>query len=196
MIRPLAALTLAIAIAGHAAMLNTSKIEVINTVLGTHFLIIESAIDSFRVQNLNVQEYEIKVVRRANAVIVAFTRSSAAAADLRRAGFAAYEVQVDPDALRVIRANFTSSALPEDEMLDTIQGTSLIVIEIAARVFRDNKLDLRDYRVTVMRDGDSRVVIFTDKNAKPGGRGNAGVRPGLEVEIDRSLHVVRSNFIR
>jgi hypothetical protein len=80
---------------------------------------------------------------------------------------------------------------------DTILGSHFRAVEQAVKVFTSRNLDLNFYKITVVREGSSLVVIFTDKDAAMGGRGSPGTRPGFEVELDeKDLRVLRANFIR
>jgi hypothetical protein len=73
-------------------------------------------------------------------------------------------------------------------------------IQIAAAEFARHDLDVSRYRITVIDNAaTSIIVIFVDVDApdNPGIRGNPGKIPGFEVELARdNLHVVRSHFIR
>lgn len=83
------------------------------------------------------------------------------------------------------------------QVVDSIQGTSLRVIQAALPAFEQRNLDVTHYRIRVIHDQKSYVVVFTDKDARPDVRGAAGKHPGYEVEIDPvGLRVIRSNFIR
>ena len=83
-------------------------------------------------------------------------------------------------------------------VLDSIDARNARAIATAADVFkRHYNADLRDYNIEVVRDGNSIVVIFLDKDREPGTRGSTGGRPGFEVELDaRDFRVIRSNFLR
>jgi hypothetical protein len=83
------------------------------------------------------------------------------------------------------------------EVLDTIQGSSFLAIQVAIGVFKAHNPDLSQYKISVVRQANSVVVIFSDKNAQPGERGSSGGQPGFEVELDaNTLRVLRSNFVR
>lgn len=81
--------------------------------------------------------------------------------------------------------------------LDTIQGVNFLAAQAAAAVFAQTQLHVADYRITVLGEGNSFIVLFTDKDAPLSGRGSPGKRPGYEVRLDRrSLRVLGSNFMR
>ncbi len=83
------------------------------------------------------------------------------------------------------------------ETLDTVQGVNFLTMVAAAKVFSATKLNIAEYRLTVLGEGNALIVMFTDKDAPLGGRGSPGTRPGYQVELDRhDLRVIRSNFMR
>lgn len=92
-----------------------------------------------------------------------------------------------------------ASKSPELTELAKLHGTSLRAIQAANVVFtsRSPNSDLAQYKIEVVKDGGSIVVIFADKDREEGARGNIPGRPGMEVTLDsHDLHVIRSNFIR
>jgi hypothetical protein len=83
------------------------------------------------------------------------------------------------------------------QVLDTIQGTSFLAIQVAMGVFKVRNPDIRQYKITVVREANSVTVIFMDRNAPPDARGNPSGLPAFEVELDASdFRVLRSNFVR
>jgi len=81
-------------------------------------------------------------------------------------------------------------------MLDRIQGSSFLATQAVVVVFQRHNPDLTQYKIEVVREGDSGVVIFADKNRPEGTRGSVG-KPGFEVELNAGdLRVLRSNFVR
>ena len=82
-------------------------------------------------------------------------------------------------------------------ILEKVSGRDLLAMDLALREFAKHKLDVRDYQVTLIQDGDSLVVTFTDWKETPGARGSIGRKPGFEVALSLDLQsIVRSNFIR
>jgi hypothetical protein len=78
-----------------------------------------------------------------------------------------------------------------------LHSGSLAAILVAVPVLEQRKMKLADYRITLLRNRDSYVITFTDKDSQSGGRGNPGRRLGLEVEVGTAdLHVINSHFIR
>ena len=102
------------------------------------------------------------------------------------------EVEMDARDLSVFL-----SRMDKIKALETIQGSSFLAIQAALGVFQRHHPDLAHYKIEVVSERDSVVVIFTDKERPEGTRGSLGVRPGFEVEMSaKDLRVLRSNFIR
>ena len=82
-----------------------------------------------------------------------------------------------------------------------IQGNSVRAIRVAEGVMRTRipKADLAKYKIDVLREGDSLLVLFEDKDRKPGTR---GIVPGRPPSFERmtlkadDLTVQRSSFSR
>lgn len=82
-------------------------------------------------------------------------------------------------------------------ILEKVSGRNLLAMDLALREFTKHKLDVKDYQVTLVQDGDSLIVTFTDWDAAPGTRGSMGRKPGFEVALSLDLqNIIRSNFIR
>jgi len=78
-----------------------------------------------------------------------------------------------------------------------LPGSSLKWIHIAEGEFERKRLDLDKYRVSVVEEKDSVVVILTGLNVPKGVRGSIGPYPGYEVEISKKdMKVLRSNYTR
>ena len=78
-------------------------------------------------------------------------------------------------------------------------GASLKWVRIAEPEFERRKLDLDNYTIAVIEEGDSVVVLLRSPDAVgvPGARGSTGKFPGFEVEISKKdRKVVRSNYVR
>ena len=89
------------------------------------------------------------------------------------------------------------SSAAKVELVDSIEGTSFLAISAALPSFEANQARLADYRIKVVRDGNTLIVVFTDKNDPGAVRGSAGKRPAFEVALDpKDLHVIRSNYVR
>lgn len=83
------------------------------------------------------------------------------------------------------------------DVLATLPGTLAVALAKAIARFQETNLPLEAYTVTVLREGETLIVTFTDKDAPAGGRGSPGQRPGFEVMLDqKSLTIIESQFIR
>jgi hypothetical protein len=81
--------------------------------------------------------------------------------------------------------------------LDIIQGSSFLAIQAALAAFQHRNPDLAHYKITVVSERESVVVIFADKDRQTGTRGSSSPWPGFEVEMSaKDLRVLRSSFIR
>lgn len=91
-----------------------------------------------------------------------------------------------------------SLAQAELEIVDTISGHNLKLIQTAMTYFTGAGLTLDGYRITVIkRDGHS-SVLFEDAHKKPGQYGSSTPsKPDFEVRFsDDGSRVVRANFSR
>ncbi len=78
-----------------------------------------------------------------------------------------------------------------------LPGSSLKWIHIAEGEFERRGLNLDKYRVSVVEDEDSVVVILTGLHEPKGARGSVGPDPGYEVEISKKdRKVLHSNYTR
>ena len=73
-----------------------------------------------------------------------------------------------------------------------ISAQSFRAIQAALPELDRRKLDLSNYKITVVETASSLVILFADVNDPPGQRGSA---TGLQVELDKKdLHVIRSQL--
>jgi len=169
------------------------QLKVLDTIQGSSFLAIQTAMGVFQRHNLDLKRCKIAVVREESSAVILFTETDGqqgAPKDLAvRQGS---DVELSGGELCALR-----SETGRVKVLDTIQGTSFAPIQAAIAVFRRHNPDLTQYKIAVVREGNSVVIIFTDRDERPGAVGNPGVRLGFEVELNvREMRVVRSNFIR
>jgi len=83
------------------------------------------------------------------------------------------------------------------EVTAELPGSSLKWIHIAEAEFDRRKLDLDKYRVSVIEERDTVVVILTGLKQPRNSIGSLGPDLGYEVEISkRTRKVVRSNYVR
>ena len=78
-----------------------------------------------------------------------------------------------------------------------LPGSTLKWIHIAEGEFDQKNLDLDRYRVSVVEEKNSVVVILSGLNEPKNVRGSLGPYPGYEVEISKKdRKVLRSNYVR
>lgn len=174
-------------------MSKTGPIKILETMQGSSYLAIESALKTLERWGLDMPNSTITVLRDKETPVVVVERMSPGTGAAERHG-----ARVDPNVeLTAEEVNRLTSAPDPAKVQDKVQGSSLPAIRVAAEVFRKKIPDLSGYRIALMSEGDSLVVAFTDKDARPGARGSGGSRLGFEVEMSaRDLAVRRSNFIR
>lgn len=168
-------------------MSNTDVLEVLDTIQGSSYEAIRSALKVVENRKLKLAEYGIEVLQEKDGIAVLF-------AD-KESRFA-----VRPQAqVMLSRSDLRELAVRKDKLqiLDTIQGASLLAIQAAMERFQRHDPEIAAYQIEVVKEGDALIVIFTGKDREPGTRGHVRSRPGFEVELDaRDLKVRRSNFIR
>lgn len=169
-----------------------APIKVLDTILGANFLAVQQALNVLERPELKLGFYRILVLSQHDQILVLFTDPNGQAGT--RENFAVRqgaEMELNAHDLTLL-----VSRLDQYQTLDSIQGASLLAIQAAVGEFLRRNLDLNDYRLQVVLDGDSIVVVFTDKTFKPGVRGQRG-KPGFETALDpHNLTVRRANFVR
>jgi hypothetical protein len=176
-------------------MADRGQLKILDTIQGSSFLAIRSAMAVLQRRNLNVQLYRIALLRDESSFVVLFTRMDEKRDDIPRnlGVLQGSDAELNSEDLRSYL-----SKMDQLKTLDAIQGKSFLAIQVAAAVFQQhNNPDLARYKIAVVREGDSVFVTFTDKDGKPGARGASGTLPGFEVELTaRDLQVLRSHFVR
>lgn len=171
---------------------NIGPIEVLDTIQGSSYPVIERALAVLQSHGPDLNSTHITVVRRGDSDAVVFT------GDAERAG-AGENLGVRMDTERVLNPDELSALLSNLDRVDPVDeltGSSLLAIRAALDVFNQHGPDLSRYKIVVVRDGESKVVLFSDKDLQPGSRGSVQV-PGFEVELNpHDLEVLRSNFVR
>lgn len=163
----------------------SSPIKVLDRIQGSSFLTSQVAMGALKRHTPDIAPNSIEVIRDGGSEFVVFTDKN------RQLGVrAGTEVVLNAHDLHVLLTN-------KDRIkVDTIQGSSFQAIEAAMEVFKRHSPDLVFYKIDVVREKDSILVIFLDKDQQAGTRGSLG-RPGFEVELNaRDLRVLRSNFVR
>jgi len=173
-------------------MANSGQIQFLDMIQGSSFLAIQSAMEVLQRHNPDLAKYGIEVVREGNSVVVILADKDESANPREDFG-----VSLEPKMeLSLKELSFLRSNMEQIQMLDQIQGSNFLAIQAATEVFQRYNPDLANYKIEVVREGDSVVVIFADKDRPDGTRGSVG-KPGFEVELNvQDLRVLRSNFVR
>jgi len=167
---------------------NPNQIRDEDKLRGSSFLAIQSAMPVFQTHGLNPAQYRAVVTGAGASAVTVFVEKESQA---RSVGVRQGQ-EMSPADLSAAMAQ----AAPT-EPRDAIQATSIAPVATAVEALRRFKIDLNLYLITLAREKASLFVIFTDKDAPPGGFGASGKRPGYEVELNaQNLSVVRSNLIR
>jgi hypothetical protein len=169
------------------------QLKVLDTIQGSSFLVIRAAMVTFKSLNLDLTRYEILLLRDASSAVVVFNDKMGQGDTRRDLGVRqGSDLELSANEVRQLMLN-----KDQVKVVDTIQGTNYPAIQAAIAVFQRHSPDVTHYTISVIRDRDSLVVTFTDRAVRLSPRGNPGVRPGFEVELNaRDLDVVRQNFIR
>ena len=173
-------------------MAQENPLEQLDKIGGIGYLVIESHLDAVKQRKMDLNDYQIRIVRDEISDVTLFLHKDRSQGSSLDYGIRTQTRAVlsDPE----LGALLARQDLP---VLEQVQGANFLTMQAAVPTFREKGLDLRYYRIELVRDGDALVAIFTDKNAQRGARGNPGARPAFEVAMDPSdLHVVRSNFVR
>lgn len=176
------------------------QIAELDKCLGSNLLRIQTAIEVIEIPPLKLAHYKIIVVSEKDIDFVLFidkservnTRENLGVQyvlkDKKKSGH-----KIPPDQIRTLLTK-----MDQLKTLDILEGSNLLAIRAAIPVFlKSKKVKLTEYKIDVVRDGDSTIVIFVDKDRKRGVRGHNVNRPGFEVELNpKDLKVLRSNFLR
>lgn len=167
-------------------MATTGQIKVLESIRGSSYLASDPAMVILQRYSPDIAHGSIEVLQEGDSEFVVFTDGQ------RQLGVRAGKAEeLNAQDLKALTSDRTRI-----KVVDTIQGSNFLAMRVAVEVFRRHDLDLIQYRIEVVRDGDSLVVLFTDKERRPGTRGSVG-RPGFEVAMDPiDRHVTRSNFVR
>jgi hypothetical protein len=193
MIKLIPTVTAAFVLIGEqAVMANSNQIQFLDTIQGSSFLGAQTAMGIIRRHNLDLAQYKIEVVREGNSIVVIFADKDEPASTRENLGVRLEsKAELSAQDLSVLRSD-----MGRIQMLDRIQGSSFLAIQAAMGIFQRHNPDLTQYKIEVVREGNSIVVIFADKDRPAGTRGSVG-KPGFEVELNaQDLQVLRSNFVR
>jgi hypothetical protein len=177
---------------GQTIMATSSPIQVLETIRGSSFLAIQETIAVLQRHNPDLVHSQIEVVQEGNSVVVILSDKDERASMRKNLGVR-LESKTELSAQDLSSLGSNSGGV---QILDQIQGRHFLAIQAAMGIFQRHNPDLAQYKIEVMREGDSLVVIFADKDQPEGTRGSVG-RPGFEVELHvQDLRILRSNFVR
>lgn len=171
---------------------NVGPIEVLDTIQGSSYLVIQRALHVLEGQKLDLNQYRITVVRWGESDAVIFTADEMKGDTIRDHG-----VRLDTEEiLKPEEMNGIKSNLDRVTTVDALRGINHSAIQVAVDVFNQHDLNITRYKIVVVSEGTSKVILFNDKDLQPGSRGGGRV-PGFEVELNaHDLSVLRSNFVR
>lgn len=175
--------------------MQTSQIKIVDTILGSSFVVMEPAIPLAQKRNLDIRRSLIELLRRQEITFVLFTLEDGNRSDFGRK----FGVLQGPYCeLSSAKLDSYLSHRDQLETLDHIHGKHFVAVEASVKVFQERlKNDLVRYRIAVARESDFLFVTFTDKDGKAGVRGAPGTQPGFEVQLNAAdLKIIRSNFLR
>jgi hypothetical protein len=168
------------------------KFKVLDAIYGSSFPAIRAAVAVLQRHKLDLAKYQIVVLREADRTVVLFAGKKEPSGAAKNFG-----VRLAPDAeLSLEEANSLVSKLDQLKVVDRMQAINYPPMQIAVGVFLAEKLDLDGYKITVAKDGESVVVMFDDKDRKPGTKGS-GRRTGFNVVMrPPDFKVVRTSLVR
>lgn len=174
-------------------MVNSTKIQLLDTIQGSNFLAIQSAMEIFQRYNPELTQSKIKVIHEGNSEIVILTNQNDPTNTQKNLG-----VKLESrEELSIQDLSTLKLNMEQIQLMDRIEGSHFPFINKAVGVFQQyNNSELVLYNIKVVREGDAVVVIFVDKDRPIGTRGSIG-RPGFEVKLNaQDLTVIQSNFVR
>jgi len=172
---------------------NSGQIEIIDHISGSHFVAVLSATDIAHQRNWDLNTSTIHVLKEDASLFVAFLANK----DSQSSSPDQWVIDLNSrKELTVTAAIPWLAQINGTKDVAELSGSSVAVIETALGIFRSHGLDVGDYQIDVIRQGESFTVIFADKDRPQGTVGSVG-KPGFEVELNRKdLSVLRSNFVR
>ncbi len=168
------------------------RVRVVDAIYGSSFIAVEMMLRAGHCRHLDPNQHAIQVLWDDGSVVVVFAEEDGAGGMRALCGARqGSDNELSATELEALKSK------PEVRVIDAFQGSSLAPIEAAAAVFKRHNPDLNQYKISVVREHESVVVMFTDRSGQTGARGNPGKLPGFEVELrSHDLAVRRSNFIR
>lgn len=176
-------------------MLNPGPIETLDTILGENYLAIQSTQKVYARHIVDRPTFKLAVATEGEVVTVLVTDADGKVDATKSVGVrVGTETELNASELAAISARFDRI-----EKVETVRVSSLLAIRVSETSFRKQMPDvnLKQYKIQVVREGTSVIVILTAKDLVPGTRGANQKCPGFEVELKSSdLSVLRANFTR
>ncbi len=171
-----------------------SILTTVESILGDSFLAIRMALSVLAPRRLNLPQCTFRVVGSVEGATLLVRGPAGDGSPGVLGVHAATGKELTPAEVGTAELN------PDpDTPANTIRGTSWPVLRAAADVFlqRSPNPDLAQYSIEMVREGETIVVIFADRDRQPGARGAIRGRPGFEVAFnEKDLTVLRANFVR
>jgi len=169
-----------------------NNITVEDNISGKAFLAIESALAVVAPRRIDPASYSF-VVAGESVLLLSHGTNQLPGAPVNLGVKSAARVEMSDSELKDL-----VSALDQVTPQERLQGRSFLAVRTAAELFQSRlSVDLIQYRIEVVREGDSLVVIFAGKDVPPGTHGRVAATPGFEVELAaKDLSVLRANFVR
>ncbi len=175
-----------------------TPLVVLDEIQGSNYAALETAAREYRSRAGRLHLTKIALLRFRDSLLVEFA-DPAADAGKGNGMPSLYRVTLASADLALLGSKPVESEAEGAEKLDRIGGSPFVAVEKAVAVFSEKKqgLDLANYTIAVVREGDSVVVVFAGTDLLPGDRGGSDAYPGFEVEFDvRTLEVLGSAFVR
>ena len=173
-------------------MANSGQIQFLDSIQGSSYLAIQSILEVIQRHNPDLTQSKFELVRKENSLVVILTDKGDPMIARGSLGInLESKMELSPQQLSTLKSDIS-----QIQILDRIEGSSFLAIQVATDVFQRYNPDFMYYKIEVLRENCSFVVIFADKDRPAGTRGSIG-KPGFEVELNaENLQVLRSNFIR
>ena len=166
---------------------------ILDMIRGGSYALIQGQTGVARYHHLDLNRCQIEVILDRTSEVVVFTEQG-------KPRHEAQVIGVRPDSGMELNTTQLRALLANPDrvkLVDSIRGRSFQSIQSAMEVFGKQNRDLSVYKIEVAWDGETIIVMFSDKDRLPGTMGNTPGRPGFEVVLDpEDLHVVKSYFVR
>jgi len=173
-------------------MSSPGKIKTLDQIQGANYLKIAETLSVFEKQKPDFKASKFEVRNLKETAVVFLSHKAEKAENSEKIGVnPATKLKLSPDEFQAFK-----NGAQGVQTLDHVDCVNFFTIQKAVEVFQRHDVEIADYKIEVVSEGDSIVIIFTDKMQEPGVRGSVG-KMGFEVELKaQDQKVVRSNFVR